>query len=36
MVPIGLKLLCAAFSPPRGFEAGGKGAEEEIPLNYWP
>lgn len=29
-VPVGLKLLAAAFSSPRGTEAGGKGEEEEA------
>lgn len=36
MVPTGRKLLCAAFSSPCGFDAGGKGEEEEMHLNYWP
>lgn len=36
MVTTGLKLLCAAFSSPCGFEEGGKREKEEMCLNYWP
>lgn len=36
MVTTGLKLLCAGFSSPCGFEEGGKREEEEMCLNYWP